>query len=90
MVRNLEPATTTCAGSSGITCGDWDRQFTWPSWPPIRLFGQLSPDGTHYVYGGHPQLKVIEVASGRQVRTIVAFAGADDQQSMVAVPVQPR
>ena len=50
-------------------------------------FGQLSPDGTHYVYVGRlvaPQapdagpkieLKLLDVASGRPVRRIVPFPG---------------
>ena len=56
---------------------------------PDTIFGQLSPDGTHYVYGGRPQLKVIEVASGRQVRTIVAFAGETISNHWLRFPFSP-
>ena len=50
-------------------------------------FGQLSPDGTHYVYmgtlypwdepdaGSKIKLKLLDVAPGRPVRTIVPFPG---------------
>ena len=60
-------------------------------------FGQLSPDGTHYVYVErlvHPQgpeaalklgLKLLDVAPGRSVRTIVPFPG--ETMSNVHVPL---
>ncbi len=80
-------ARPTCAASNGITCAGWARPSTSPRWPRTRPSDELSPDGTRYVYVGRlvaPQapdagskieLKLLDVASGRPVRTIVPFPG---------------